>query len=139
MPLPVTLIGQHAAETLLARAVLRGQVGHAYLFLGPSGSGKATAARLFAQAVNCERQPAMSGVQVLRSSGVQEGEPPRPPENRGELAGTQPASEAPCGELSPSPLLAGEGPGEGSPNDPTTQQPNDPTPSRSVRALVLPF
>lgn len=60
MPVPPTLIGQHAAETLLARALLREQVGHAYLFLGPSGSGKATAARLFAQAVNCERQPAVA-------------------------------------------------------------------------------
>ena len=100
MASPVTLIGQHAAETLLARAVLRGQVGHAYLLLGPSGSGKATAARLFAQAVNCERQPAVKG----SGFGVQgSGEPPQPPENRGEFAGTLPAPDALGQELSPSP------------------------------------
>jgi DNA polymerase III subunit delta' len=52
------LVAQSRAETLLARGVAGSCVGHAYLFLGPSGSGKATAARLFAQAVNCARQPA---------------------------------------------------------------------------------
>jgi DNA polymerase-3 subunit delta' len=54
------LIGQQRAETVLARAVARDRVGHAYLFLSPPGCGKATAARLFAQAVNCERQPAVA-------------------------------------------------------------------------------
>lgn len=53
------LLGQEIAETLLARAVLRDRVAHAYLFLAPPGCGKATAARLFARAVNCERQPAV--------------------------------------------------------------------------------
>jgi len=52
------LIGQRRAETILARAIVMGRVGHAYLFLGPAGAGKATAARLFAQAMNCARQPA---------------------------------------------------------------------------------
>ena len=53
-----TLIGQRPAETFLARAVARNRVSHAYLFLGPPHSGKTTAARLFARAVNCARQPA---------------------------------------------------------------------------------
>jgi len=52
------LIGQSQAETMLARAVAADRVGHAYLFLGPTGAGKATAARLFTQAMNCARQPA---------------------------------------------------------------------------------
>lgn len=52
------LIGQRPAETFLARAVARNRVSHAYLFLGPPHSGKTTAARLFARAVNCARQPA---------------------------------------------------------------------------------
>ncbi|MCC2670533.1 MAG: family ATPase [Armatimonadetes bacterium] len=47
------------AETLLARAVAADRVGHAYLFLGTAGCGKSTAAKLFAQAMNCERQPAV--------------------------------------------------------------------------------
>jgi DNA polymerase-3 subunit delta' len=53
------LLGQEVAETLLARAVLRDTVAHAYLFLAPPGCGKATAARLFARAINCENQPAV--------------------------------------------------------------------------------
>jgi len=58
--MPAALIGQPRAEALLARAVARDRVGHAYLFVAPPGCGKGTAARLFAQAVNCERQPAVS-------------------------------------------------------------------------------
>ncbi len=53
------LIGQPVPETILARALQRGHVGHAYLFVGAAGSGKETAARLFARALMCERQPAV--------------------------------------------------------------------------------
>ncbi|MGV3720145.1 MAG: hypothetical protein ACO1SX_04470, partial [Actinomycetota bacterium] len=56
------LIGQKFAEGQLARAVAAGRVGHAYLFLGPAGCGKSTAAKLFAQAMNCERAVVGSGV-----------------------------------------------------------------------------
>src|SRR5687768_4560468 len=57
------LIGQRQAETLLARAILTDRVAHAYLFLGPPGAGKATASRLFTQAMNCARQPAVASRQ----------------------------------------------------------------------------
>ena len=36
------IIGQPGAETLLARSIQCGRICHAYLFLGASGSGKAT-------------------------------------------------------------------------------------------------
>lgn len=56
------LIGQKRAETMLARAIATGRAAHAYLFLGPVGAGKATAALLFARALNCARQPAAEAV-----------------------------------------------------------------------------
>ena len=43
---------EHVSETLRA-AVARGRVAHAYLFSGPRGVGKTTAARVLAMALNC--------------------------------------------------------------------------------------
>jgi DNA polymerase-3 subunit delta' len=51
------LIGQERALGALRSALARGALHHAYLFGGPQGVGKGTAARLLAQALNCERVP----------------------------------------------------------------------------------
>jgi DNA polymerase-3 subunit delta' len=48
------LIAQDRALSPLRSALRRGALHHAYLFGGPEGVGKATAARLLAQAANCE-------------------------------------------------------------------------------------
>ncbi|GEJ59146.1 DNA polymerase III subunit delta' [Anaeromyxobacter diazotrophicus] len=48
------LIGQDRALGALRAALSRGALHHAYLFAGPEGVGKGTAARLLAQAANCE-------------------------------------------------------------------------------------
>ncbi len=48
------LVGQRSAQTLLRTALRRGQVSHAYLFVGPSGVGRLATARAFAQALLCE-------------------------------------------------------------------------------------
>jgi DNA polymerase-3 subunit delta' len=53
MPFSEVLAQERATGSLQA-ALRRGTVHHAYLFGGPPGVGKATAARLLAQAVNCE-------------------------------------------------------------------------------------
>ena len=47
------LIAQDRALSPLRSALRRGALHHAYLFGGPEGVGKATAARLLAQAANC--------------------------------------------------------------------------------------
>jgi DNA polymerase-3 subunit delta' len=49
-----SIIGQEMAKRVLSRAVREGSPTHAYLFLGPEGSGKATTAVEFAKALNCE-------------------------------------------------------------------------------------
>ena len=48
------LVGQEAAAGILSAALRQRRIGHAYLFVGPEGVGKLTAALLFAKALNCE-------------------------------------------------------------------------------------
>jgi DNA polymerase-3 subunit delta' len=47
--------GQPRAVALLRRALATGRVAHAYAFIGPAGSGRATTALAFAAALLCER------------------------------------------------------------------------------------
>lgn len=49
-----SIIGHDWAVDLLRAAVLHQRIGHAYLFTGPAQVGKATWARVFAQALNCQ-------------------------------------------------------------------------------------
>src|SRR5882672_2123435 len=56
------LIAQDHVAAALRGAVAQGRVAHGYLFAGPRGVGKTTAARILAMALNCERRtPAAAG------------------------------------------------------------------------------
>src|SRR6266571_3242697 len=52
------LIAQEHVAAALRGAVAQGRVAHGYLFAGPRGVGKTTAARILAMALNCERRAA---------------------------------------------------------------------------------
>ena len=70
MPPPAwPILGQERGVALLQGAIARAGVAHAYLFAGPTHSGRGTLARLFAQALNCET-PAADGTAPLAPCGL---------------------------------------------------------------------
>ncbi|HEY5426132.1 MAG TPA: DNA polymerase III subunit gamma/tau, partial [Candidatus Tumulicola sp.] len=51
------LVGQDAVVRTLTAAIEGGKLAHAYLFSGPRGSGKTSAAKILARCIDCENGP----------------------------------------------------------------------------------
>lgn len=58
------LVGQEFVSSTLQNSISSGKIAHAYLFSGPRGCGKTSAARILAKALNCETGPTAKPCEV---------------------------------------------------------------------------
>ncbi len=88
--------GQAHVVRTLSNALRSGQLAHAFLFTGPRGVGKTTAARLVAKALNCEKGPTAEPCGVCTACvEIAEGRADEPaPERPGGMGGRELPSEA---------------------------------------------
>ena len=61
------VVGQETTVQILKNAIAQKRLHHAYLFSGPRGIGKTSLARIFAKALNCEKEPTPTPCQTCVS------------------------------------------------------------------------
>ena len=67
------LVGQEHVTKTLQNALRQGKLAHAYLFCGSRGTGKTSAAKILAKAVNCEQGESVEPCNQCALAGNQAG------------------------------------------------------------------